>query len=125
MSQRKSIHIDGLSHQTAIPVASRIGPLLVSSVISPFDPGTLNVPPTIEAQAANIFRHVEKMLAAAGGNWSHVAKIEFWAPSTEARAVIDGPWVEKFPDAESRPARHTHVGQGAALPASFLAYIPE
>lgn len=125
MASRRSIHIDGLSHQTAIPVASRIGPLLVSSVIAPFDPGTRNVPATLEAQAANIFRHVEKMLEAAGGNWSHVAKMEFWAPSAEARAVIDGPWTQKFPDAEARPARHTHTGQGAALSASFMAWIPE
>ena len=44
MSARKSIHIDGLSHLTAIPVATRIGPLLISSVIAPFDPGTRQVP---------------------------------------------------------------------------------
>ena len=125
MANRKSIHIDGLSHLTAIPVASRIGPLLVSSVIAPFDPGTRNVPATLEAQAANIFSHVEKMLTAAGGNWSHVAKMEFWAPSAEARAVIDGPWAQKFPDPESRPARHTHTGQGGAMSASFMAFIPE
>lgn len=125
MANRKSIHIDGLSHLTAIPVASHIGPLLVSSVIAPFDPGTRNVPATLEAQAANIFTHVEKMLAAAGGNWSHVAKMEFWAPSAEARAVIDGPWAQKFPDPESRPARHTHTGQSGAMSASFMAFIPE
>jgi len=125
MAKRKSIHIDGLSHQTAIPVASRIGPLLVSSVISPVDPSTSNVPAALDSQVANIFRHIEKMLAAADGNWSHVAKMEFWAPSAEARAVIDIPWVQRFPDPESRPARHTHLGQGSALSASFMAYLPE
>lgn len=125
MTSRKSIHIEGLAHLTAIPVASRIGPLLLSSVIAPFDPGTRNVPATLEAQAENIFRHVEKMLAAAGGNWSHVAKMEFWAPTAEARNVIDGPWAKRFPDPESRPARHTHTGAGAALSASFMAWIPE
>ena len=125
MPLRQSIQIDGLSHLTAIPVASRIGPLLVSSVISPFDPGTRNVPATLEAQVANIFGHVERMLAAAGGDWSAVAKMEFWAPSAEARAVIDGPWVEKFPDPKSRPARHTQSGQGGVVSASFMAWIPE
>jgi 2-iminobutanoate/2-iminopropanoate deaminase len=125
MSDRRSIHIEGLSHQTAIPVASRIGPLLVSSVIAPFDPGTRNAPASLEAQVANIFVHVEKMLKAAGGDWTHVAKMEFWAPSAEARAVIDGPWAQKFPDPESRPARHTHTGQGGAISASFMAWITE
>ncbi len=121
---RQSIHIDGLSHLTAIPVATRIGPLIASSVIAPFDPGTRNVPKTIEAQIANIFIHVEAMLEAAGAGWRHVAKMEFWMPDPAAgRAALETPWVEKFPDAASRPARHTHVGASPAASASFIAYV--
>lgn len=124
MSDRRSIHIDGLRHLTAIPVASRIGPLLVSSVIAPFDPGTRRVPEGYAAQYANIFHHVGEMLAAAGGDWRHVAKMEFWAATPEAREACDAPWVEKFPDADARPARHTHVGAaGNVVTASFMAYI--
>ena len=121
MAARKSIEIEGLSHLTAIPVASQIGPLLVSSVIAPFDPGTRNVPDTLQAQYANIFHHVEKMLEAAGADWSHVAKMEFWTPSAD-RGALDPFWVERFPDPASRPARHTHVGEGGAARASFIAY---
>ena len=124
MSERKSIHIDGLSHLTAIPVATRIGPLLVSSVIAPFDPGTRTAPKTIDAQIVNIFRHVDAMLKAAGGDWKHVAKMEFWMPDpVGGRAALEAPWVEKFPDASSRPSRHTHVGEGPVVTASFIAYI--
>lgn len=122
MSARKSISIDGLSHQTAIPVASRIGPLLVSSVIAPFNPGTRQIPDALEDQYANIFHHVGLMLAEAGGEWRHVAKMEFWTPSAD-RGALDPFWVEKFPDENSRPARHTHVGVSGATRASFLAYI--
>src|SRR5882672_4381492 len=57
MSARKSVHIDGLSHLTGIPVATRIGPLLMSSVIAPFNPGTRQVPEGYAAQYANVFRH--------------------------------------------------------------------
>ncbi len=124
MAERKSIEIDGLSHRTAIPVASRIGPLLVSSVIAPFDPGTRDVPDTLEAQYANLFRHVGLMLEAAGGEWSHVAKMEFWTPSAD-RGALDPFWLDKFPDSASRPARHTHVGQGDFARASFIAYIDD
>ncbi|NOX49575.1 MAG: RidA family protein, partial [Gammaproteobacteria bacterium] len=85
MSNRRSIAIEGLRHQTAIPVATRIGPLVVSSVIAPFNPGTRDIPETIEGQYANIFRHVERMLSEAGGNWSHVAKLEFWIPHADGR----------------------------------------
>jgi enamine deaminase RidA (YjgF/YER057c/UK114 family) len=124
MSDRKSISIDGLSHLTAIPVATRIGPLLVSSVIAPFDPGTRNVPEAVEDQYANIFRHAELMLRAAGGDWSHVAKMEFWTPSAD-RGALDPLWVQTFPDEQSRPARHTHVGEGTSARASFIAYIAD
>ena len=124
MSKRRSIEIEGLSHKTAIPAASRIGPLLVSSVITPFNPGTRDAPELIEEQYKNIFRHVGLMLEAAGGDWSHVAKMEFWTPTAD-KGVLDPIWVEKFPDPASRPARHTHVGQGDSARASFIAYIED
>ena len=124
MTSRRSIRIDGLKHLTAIPVASRIGPLLVSSVIMPYNPDTRDVPEGYQAQYANIFRHVGEVLKAAGGDWRHVAKMEFWAASADARAACDVFWVEKFPDPESRPARHTHVsGSGNVISASFMAYL--
>jgi enamine deaminase RidA (YjgF/YER057c/UK114 family) len=123
---RRSISIDGLSHQASLPVATRIGPLLVSSVIASFDPGTRSVPPSLDAQIANLFLHVGKMLAAAGGDWRHVAKMEFWMPDpVAARALLEAPWVEKFPDATSRPARHTHRSDGPNASASFMAWIGE
>jgi enamine deaminase RidA (YjgF/YER057c/UK114 family) len=126
VATRKSIHIDGLSHLTGIPVATRIGPLLISSVIAPFNPGTRQVPDGYPAQYANIFRHVGEMLKAAGGDWRHVAKMEFWVPAAEARDACEPPWNEKFPDPDSRPARHTHVvADSRAVSASFIAYIQD
>ena len=122
---RRSIHIEGLSHLTQIPVASQVGPLLTSSVISPFNPGTRDVPATTAEQVENIFTHVGAMLEAAGGGWGDVAKMDFWAPSAEMRAEIDPIWARYFPDAESRPARHTHIGDGKAISASFIAYITQ
>ncbi|MEM7101295.1 MAG: RidA family protein [Pseudomonadota bacterium] len=122
MTKRQSIEIEGLSHLTAIPAASRIGPLLVSSVITPFNPGTRDVPESLEAQYANIFRHVGLMLEAAGASWENIAKMEFWTPSAD-KGVLDPIWIEKFPDPESRPARHTHVGHGKSARAAFIAYI--
>lgn len=122
MAKRRSIHIEGLSHLTAIPVGTRIGPLLVSSVIAAFNPGTREVPPNLEDQIRNIFTHVGSILAAGGGTWHDVAKMEFWAGDAAARAALDVPWVEHFPDPASRPSRHTHIG-GQGVSASFVAYI--
>ncbi|MEO5901869.1 MAG: Rid family hydrolase [Ilumatobacteraceae bacterium] len=126
MSGRESIAIPGLSHLTAIPVATRIGPLLVSSVIAPFDPGTRHVPDTIDEQIANIFAHVGAMLDAARATWDDVAKMSFWLADPAHRAALDAPWLEHFPDDASRPSRHTHVSKGApTATADFLAYVTE
>ena len=124
MSARRSISIESLSHLTAIPVATRIGPLLVSSVIAPFNPGTRVVLDTVSGQYANIFHHVGLMLREAGGDWRHVAKMEFWTPQVE-RDALDPFWIEKFPDEASRPSRHTHVGEGKVATATFIAYIDD
>jgi 2-iminobutanoate/2-iminopropanoate deaminase len=124
MTLRKSIAIESLSHLTAIPVATKIGPLLVSSVIAPFNPGVRVVPDTVQAQYANIFDHVGLMLREAGADWRHVAKMEFWTPSVE-RDALDPFWIEKFPDEASRPSRHTHVGEGKVVTATFIAYVTD
>ena len=121
--KRKSISIDGLEHKTAIPVASKTGPLLASSVISPFSPGTRDIPGSIEEQYANIFRHSELILQAAGGSWDCVTKMEFWLAEAEHRPLLEPFWLERFPEESSRPARHTHVGGVARMSASLLAYI--
>jgi len=123
VAERRSIHIDGLSHLTAIPVASRIGPLVMSSVIAPFDPGTRTIPDTVEAQLANIFTHVGAMLEAAGATWDDVVKMNFWMADPAQRALVDDPWVAHFPDEASRPARHTHATTATFVSADFTAYV--
>jgi 2-iminobutanoate/2-iminopropanoate deaminase len=121
---RRSIHIPGLSHENPIPVASLNGPLLVTSVISPFNPGTREVPEALEDKIANLFTHMGAILAEAGGTWDDVAKVNFFVKDIAYRTSLNAPWVEKFPDPESRPARHTQVAAaGGAIGCDFIAYI--
>ncbi len=124
---RRSIEIEGFGHQNPIPAASRIGPLLVSSVIGPFDPGARTIPDTVEQQLENLFTHVGAMLDAGGAEWRHVAKMTFFVKDIATRDAINGPWAVRFPDAASRPARHTLVipGPGAAVSCDFLAYVED
>src|SRR5262249_37169091 len=124
---RRSIAISSFSHANPIPAASRVGPLLVSSIIAPRNPGEDTMPKEIDAQLDNLFHHVGEMLAAAGGNWGDVAKMTFYAADGSAREAINRPWLEHFPDPASRPARHTQVvpGSGRFLTCDFLAYIED
>ena len=125
--ERRSIEIESLSHLGPLPCASKVGPLVESSIISPYDPGTRALPDTFEAQAENLFVHMGQMLEAAGGGWEHMAKITFFvADAAEGRSKLNGPWLERFPDPASRPARHTQEldpGQ-SKVTCVFTAYVP-
>ncbi|MFV0310010.1 MAG: RidA family protein [Desertimonas sp.] len=124
MTDRRAVAIPGLAHATAIPVASRIGPLLVSSVIAAFDPGTRDVPATIEAQIRNLFDHVGAILDVEGAGWDTIAKMNFWLADPSHRSALEAPWVEHFPDPRSRPARHTHIDPQATMAScDLLAYV--
>lgn len=123
---RRSIDADGYAHAAAIPTASRIGPLLTSSVIAGFDVGARSMPEDAEAQARNVFRHAGAILAASGATWDDVVKMTFFVATSDLRTVIEPIWVEHFPDPMSRPARHiqtTSVPARVQVQAEFLAYV--
>ena len=77
MAKRKSVNFPGFSHQNPIPNASRIGNLMMSSVISGVDPGTRNLPAELAGQVANIFVHIRACVEAAGGTVDDIIKINF------------------------------------------------
>ena len=116
MAKRKSVNFPGFSHQNPIPNASRIGNLMMSSVISGVDPGTRNLPAELSGQVANIFVHIRACVEAAGGTVDDIIKINFYMkdPAT-GRAALNDEWSKMFPDPASRPARHTLAsGSGSA-----------
>jgi enamine deaminase RidA (YjgF/YER057c/UK114 family) len=121
---RRSFDVESMAHRNPIPAVSRVGPLVVSSVIVGRDPGTSNVPASIEAQLANLFHHVGEMLHAAGADWGHVVKMNFYLPNLDLRKQLNEPWVAHFPDPDSRPARHTQVG-GETAQCDFIAYVDD
>jgi 2-iminobutanoate/2-iminopropanoate deaminase len=122
---RQSFDVASMPHSNPIPAVTRIGPLIVSSVIASRNPGTSTVPDDIATQLDNLFHHVGEMLAAAGAEWHHVAKMTFYLPTLDQRAVLNEPWLARFPDPSSRPARHTQLSSGTYAQCDFLAYVDE
>ncbi|HLY80847.1 MAG TPA: RidA family protein [Caulobacteraceae bacterium] len=113
MPRRQSVNFPGFAHSNPIPNASRIGNVLMSSVISGVDPGTRNYPPTLAGQIANIFTHIGRAVEAAGGTPADIIKITFYVRDQAAgRAALNDEWVKMFPDPDSRPARHTLAATG-------------
>lgn len=119
MPKRQSINWAGFTHANPIPNASKIGNLVMSSVIGPRDPETGKIPDTLDAQVKNLFLQLAAAIEAAGGTPEDFLKIEFFAKDQAAgRSALNGEWEKMFPDPDSRPARHTQP-----LPANALALI--
>ena len=122
---RQSWESASMPHSNPIPAVTRIGPLVMSSIIVGRNPGSSEVPDNIRAQLDNLFAHVGDMLASAGAEWRHVAKMTFYLPSLDLRAELNDPWVAHFPDPTSRPARHTQLSSGRAAQCDFVAYVDD
>ncbi len=108
MAKRQSVNFPGFAHGNPIPNASRIGNIMMTSVISGVDPSTRKLPPDLDGLVANLFGNIRSAVDAAGGSPDNIIKINFYMkdPAT-GRAALNGEWVKMFPDANSRPARHT------------------
>ena len=124
---RRSIEIESFEHQNPIPAATRIGPFVTCSITPPYNAGTRDIPDTLEEQIDNLFLHVGQMLDGAGATWDDVAKMTFYVTNpAETRAALNGPWVERFPDPESRPSRHNLKVEGGGkvqISCTFEAYV--
>ena len=128
MADRQSVNFPGFSHQNPIPNASRVGNIVMSSVIGGSNPGTRDLPPTLEAQVANVFNYIRSAVETAGGKTEHIVKINFFVkdPATQ-REALNAEWVKMFPDPNSRPARHTQAlsaDSRALVQADFVAVLP-
>ena len=128
MAKRRSINGSRARHENPIPNASRVGNIVMSSVIGGSNPGTRDLPPSLEAQAANVFGYIRAAVEAAGGKTEHIVKIDFFVkdPATQ-REALNAEWVRMFPDPNSRPARHTQPlpsDSRALVQASFVAVLP-
>ena len=94
MAKRQSVNFPGFSHQNPIPNASRIGNVMMTSVISGVDPGTRNLPPELSKQVTNLFTHVRTAIQQAGGTPDDIIKMTFWIKDpTTGRAALNDEWL--------------------------------
>ena len=127
MAKRQSVNGSRARHENPIPNASRVGNVVMSSVIGGANPGSRELPAALEQQVANVFHHIRHDIEAAGGSVDDIVKVTFWVkdPATQ-RAALNAEWVKMFPDADARPARHTLIlppDSRAQVQADFTAVI--
>ena len=127
MKRRQSIDGSRARHENPIPNACRIGNIVMSSVIGGSNPGTRELPPTLELQIANVFGYIRHDIEAAGGTVDDIVKVTFWVKDPgKQRAALNAEWVKMFPDPASRPARHTQhlpAESRALVQADFIAVL--
>lgn len=104
---RRSIDVAGTGHGAVpIPAASRIGNLVLTGAIYGRDPHTNAVAEGDAKQVEQMFANLRALLEAAGAKPEHVIKLAISAKDLGIRDAINVEWLNMFPDAHSRPARH-------------------
>jgi 2-iminobutanoate/2-iminopropanoate deaminase len=109
LNKRRSIEVEGLHHEHPIPAACRIGPFVVTGGISGKNPKTGKMPTGIEEQCALMFANMKRIIEAAGGTTDEILKVTVWLTDRSNRPHVNKEWIAMFPDASSRPVRHTLV----------------
>ena len=105
---RQSINVDGLHHAgQPIPAACRIGNIVMTGGVYGMDPATEKIGEGLEEQARLMFVQLRRVLAAAGAALDDVIKVTMYLRTHDARIAVNPEWLKSFPDAGSRPARHT------------------
>src|SRR5258708_37120309 len=98
MAKRQSINWPGFAHSNPIPNASKIGNIVMSSVIGPRDPETGKVPESLEAQVTNLFKKIAAAIKAADGTPDNILNIAFLGKDHPAgRPARKGGSVKRFP----------------------------
>lgn len=127
MSPRRSIEVEGVGHgNNPIPFGSRVGPLVCSSGIMGADPATGKVPEDGAEQVRLVFENLRSFLTEAGATPEDVARVGVLLGDPSQRGAINDEWVKMFPDADSRPARHTTVRElpgGMIVQLEVLAWV--
>ena len=113
--RRRSFEVPGFGHGTnPIPAAARIGDMVATGGISGIDLTTGQMPQTLEAQCANMFSLMGKVLESAGVSYGDVLKVTVFLKPGLPRDAVNAEWVKYFPDPHGRPVRHTVVQEHLA-----------
>lgn len=126
MTRRRSVFLDGFSHANPVPVASRIGPLLFSGVLTGRDPTTKEMPGDMASQCANVFAHIRELMEHVGGSTDDIAKLTCYLANYRDREALNDEWVRMFPDPDSRPARQVLAASldgGALIHCDIIAVL--
>jgi 2-iminobutanoate/2-iminopropanoate deaminase len=106
VGRRQTIEIPGVAHGAPIPMAARVGNIVWSSAIPGKDARTGDLPPDGADQVRSVFENADAVLAAAGVTRDDLVYLSVLLADNDLRPEVNRHWLEWFPDADDRPARH-------------------
>ncbi|MFT0546470.1 RidA family protein [Allopusillimonas ginsengisoli] len=124
--KRTSIYTDGFGHKNPIPAACRIGNMVYTGSILGTNAETGEYGETLEEQCLWMFENIDRIIRAAGGSPESIIKVTVWMKDRTQRKAVNVEWLKMFPDANSRPARHTMdaaLDGGKLIECSFVAIL--
>ncbi len=127
MTKRQSIYVEGFSHANPIPAACRVGPLVMTGLITGTDPATGKLAESLADQCRFMFVQVANIMRAAGGGTDDIVRMQVWIKDRSNRGPLNDQWLAMFPDQHDRPARLTvqaaDLAGGILIQCEVTAYL--
>ena len=118
MAKRQIIAGDGIpSHPQPFPTGVRVGNMIFSSAVGGHDTATREAADGKEAQIAQAFANVRKIVETGGGTVGGIGKVVVYLKDKKDRDLVNAEWIKMFPDENDRPVRHT---VSAELPGKLI-----
>lgn len=104
--RRQALEIPGLRHRDPLPMGTRMGDLVFSSVLGGEDPAT-GQPRQGREQIEQAFSNMRRLVEIAGGSPDDIALVWVFLGDFSFQAAMVEIWLKMFPQDGNRPARKT------------------
>lgn len=105
--KRVAVEIPGLSHKDPLPIGTRMGPVVFSSVFSPEDPKDGKPVSSAQQQIDRCFENMKLFMQHAGGSHANINHTWVFMKDFAHQPAMVERFVNDYPEFGDRPARKT------------------
>lgn len=117
-ARRQVLHIPNVAHTNPIPMGVKIGNMVFSSRILPYDSRTGQPAEGFEAQVEAVFANLNTFLKTAGAEPKHLTQARVFIADKAQMGTVEQQWARLYPAGTPRPTIHAVTyGAGTRLQA--------
>lgn len=105
--RREVLNIPGVAHTNPIPMGVKIGNMVLSSRILPYDPETGRPGEGLERQTELVFRNMQTLLEVARARPANISQARVFIVDRSHLPKVERHWNTLFPDERHRPILHS------------------